>query len=264
VLFLVGPKRSGKGTIARMLEKLVGRKNVSNPTLGDLAGPFGLWSLVGRSLAIIGDARISQRSDTAQIVENLLSISGEDGKDVHRKNLPPLRNVRLNTRFVILSNELPNLRDASGALVSRLLLLQMRQSFYGKENKKLENKLSAELPGILTWAAHGWLKLHLRGSFIEPESSQELVREFERIASPVSAFVEDCLLVGAYTSRCCDVFDAWKEWCKENGREHPGTSAHLSRELRATIPMLDMIRPRTGEGRDRCFKGIAVRAAAFT
>ena len=54
---MVGPKRSGKGTIARVLRKLIGERNVAGPTLSSLGGPFGLQPLLGKSGAIISDAR---------------------------------------------------------------------------------------------------------------------------------------------------------------------------------------------------------------
>ncbi len=43
ILFLLGPKRSGKGTIARVLRELIGAANVAGPTLAGLATNFGLW-----------------------------------------------------------------------------------------------------------------------------------------------------------------------------------------------------------------------------
>jgi putative DNA primase/helicase len=42
ILMMVGPKRSGRGTIARVLKALAGANNVVNPTLSTLARPFGL------------------------------------------------------------------------------------------------------------------------------------------------------------------------------------------------------------------------------
>src|SRR5262249_3134060 len=56
ILLIVGPKRSGKGTVARVLTRLVGRKNVAGPTLSSLGTNFGLWPLLGKTLAIIHDA----------------------------------------------------------------------------------------------------------------------------------------------------------------------------------------------------------------
>jgi putative DNA primase/helicase len=42
---LVGPNRSGKGTIARVMTALLGRANVAGPTLSSLAQNFGLANL---------------------------------------------------------------------------------------------------------------------------------------------------------------------------------------------------------------------------
>jgi putative DNA primase/helicase len=50
ILLLVGPKRSGKGTIARVLTRLLGIDSVAAPTLASLARNFGLApSLASRS-----------------------------------------------------------------------------------------------------------------------------------------------------------------------------------------------------------------------
>lgn len=78
IALIVGPKRSGKGTIARVLTGMLGRENVCGPTLGGLATNFGMWPLLNKQLAIISDARLSGRTDQAVVVERLLSISGED------------------------------------------------------------------------------------------------------------------------------------------------------------------------------------------
>ena len=131
MLLIVGPKRAGKGTIARVLSGLVGKLNVVGPTLSNLASNFGLSALVNKPVAIIADARFSGRSaEQAVVVERLLSISGEDTLTVDRKNRDHIT-VKLPTRFTILTNELPKLTDASAALPSRLLTLQLNRSWYG-------------------------------------------------------------------------------------------------------------------------------------
>ena len=140
ILMIVGPKRSGKGTIARVLRGLVGIENTAGPTLASLGTNFGLWPLLDKTVAIISDARLSGRSDAAVIVERLLSISGEDGQTVDRKNLRPVT-TKLAVRFVIMTNELPKLNDPSGALVGRMVLLRQTKSWYGKEDPHLTDKL---------------------------------------------------------------------------------------------------------------------------
>ena len=59
---IVGPKRSGKGTLARVLSALVGQANVAGPTLSGLATQFGLSALINKPVAIIADARFSGRA----------------------------------------------------------------------------------------------------------------------------------------------------------------------------------------------------------
>src|SRR5262249_47887409 len=53
ILLLIGPPRSGKGTIARILSALLGLDNVTGPTLASLGSNFGLQDLIGKTLAII-------------------------------------------------------------------------------------------------------------------------------------------------------------------------------------------------------------------
>ena len=86
ILMMVGPKRSGRGTIARVLKALAGASSVVNPTLSTLARPFGLASFIGKPIAVFPDARLSSRPDNAAIVECLLSISGEDDQTIDRKH----------------------------------------------------------------------------------------------------------------------------------------------------------------------------------
>jgi putative DNA primase/helicase len=76
IVLLIGPTRSGKGTIARVLTALLGNGNVAGPTLASLGTNFGLSPLFGKPLAVVSDARLAS-SNTHQVVERLLSISGE-------------------------------------------------------------------------------------------------------------------------------------------------------------------------------------------
>jgi hypothetical protein len=80
ILMLIGPPRSGRGTIGRVIRSLVGLDNVTAPTLSGMATNFGLAPLIGKTVAVIHDARLSGRADAQVIVERLLSISGEDAQ----------------------------------------------------------------------------------------------------------------------------------------------------------------------------------------
>jgi putative DNA primase/helicase len=259
ILMMVGPKRSGRGTIARVLKALAGSSAVVNPTLGTLARPFGLAALIGKPIAVFPDARLSNRPDNAAIVECLLSISGEDDQTIDRKHLP-VWTGKLPTRFVLISNELPRLKDASGALVGRLIILRFTRSFYGQEDIGLFDRLRPELPGILRWAINGWERLSRRGRFLQPRSARELVATMDELTSPIAAFLRDrCVVVPSGTCSVASIYESWRTWCQEHGRNAIGDGHSFGRDLHAAIPGLTTIRPRTPSGRVRQYLGIRLR-----
>jgi putative DNA primase/helicase len=259
ILMMVGPKRSGRGTIARVLKAVAGASNVVNPTLSTLARPFGLSALIDKPVAIFPDARLSSRPDNAAIVECLLSISGEDDQTIDRKHLAAWTG-RLPTRFVLISNELPRLKDASGALASRLIILRFTRSFYDQEDTGLFDRLRRELPGILLWAVAGWERLRLRGRFIQPRSARDLVAAMDELASPILTFLQDrCVLAQHETVPVASLYEAWRSWCQEHGRDAVGDEQSFGRDLHAAIPGLSKSRHRHGSARIAHYNGIRLR-----
>jgi putative DNA primase/helicase len=62
ILLMVGPKRSGKGTAARIISAMLGRDSVAGPTMSSLGETFGIEPLITKTLAIVSDARIGART----------------------------------------------------------------------------------------------------------------------------------------------------------------------------------------------------------
>jgi len=255
MLMLVGPRRSGKGTIGRILHRLVGAGNVVGPTMSGLAGNFGLQPLIGKSLAIVSDARFTGEN-IGVVVERLLCISGEDRLTVDRKFLGSVT-MKLPTRFTFLTNELPRLKDASGALAGRFLILRLTHSFYGKEDVTLTAKLMAELPGILLWAIEGLKRLRPRGHFVQPESVLDAVRELEDLSSPVLAFVRDrCVVAPGRRIWVDNLYAAWNAWCEQDGRSSVTNKQTFGRDLAAAVPGITR---RRGSGDVPFYEGIDLK-----
>lgn len=257
MFLLVGPPRSGKGTIGRVLTALIGHHHVAGPTLAGLATNFGLQTLIGKPVAIVADARL--RSGQDAIVERLLSISGEDFLTVDRKYQEPWTG-KLPSRFVILTNELPRLSDTSGALASRFVVLTMTRSWYGHEDTGLTDDLLAELPGILGWALDGLERLRERGRFEPPASSEEAVRELEDLASPVGAFLRDeCQLGPAHSCPVPLLYLRWQQWSRQQGSEHVTTRQTFGRDLRAALPQVRVEQVGSRRDRERRYVGVGIR-----
>jgi putative DNA primase/helicase len=254
---LVGPPRSGKGTIARVITGLLGAHQVAAPTLASLATNFGLQPLIAKPLAIIADARLSTRADSKVIVERLLSISGEDSLTIDRKYKDPWTG-RLPTRLLILTNELPKLSDASGALASRFILFVLATSFIGRENPQLTAELLTEAPSIFNWALEGAERLITRGYFERPASSADAVRQMEDLSSPIAAFVRDRCVVNVKAEVPVEaLWTAWKAWCVETNTR-VNTKALLGRDLRAAVPRVKIARPRHEGDRVYRYQGIGL------
>lgn len=263
ILLLIGPTRAGKGVIARVLAALLGRGNVTGPTLASLGTNFGLQDLIGKPLATIADARLGG-ANTHQVVERLLSISGEDMLTIDRKYRDPWTG-KLPTRFVVISNELPRFGDASGAIARRFVVLTCKRSFLGQENPRLTEELLLEMPGILGWALDGLDRLQQQGRFSEPASSIDAITALVDSVSPTSAFVRDrCDVDAGHECPVDDLYAAWRLWCDDNGHDRPGTVQTFGRNLRAVVPALRSVRPRDGDDRERRYVGITIKTKTAT
>lgn len=259
IMLLIGPPRSGKGTITRVLQKLVGEGSYCSPTLSGLGTQFGSEPLIGKRLAVIADARLSTRVDPSAVAERLLSISGEDVQTIDRKHRSAWT-AKLSVRFMIMTNELPALLDSSGAFASRFRVLQMTRSFLGNEDRGLANRLMRELPGILNWSIEGLDRLRARGYLLQPKSAAEAVEQLETISSPIRAFVkEQCEMRPGTSVECGYLFNEWLAWNRANNLGQAGTRQLFGRNLLAAYPQIGKSQPRVREKRERHYEGISLR-----
>jgi len=192
---------------------------------------------MNKSVAIIGDANISGKaSDVTRAVERLKSISGEDSQQINRKNKTHIEVDKLGVRFVVIANEMQDLRDSSGALASRFNFLVTCESFLGREDYNLEKELLAELPGIFNWALEGYFRLKKRGHLLEHPASIENREDFEAMSSPMTSFVEECCDVGPGKEVPVDVI--WKahcEWSNQNGRGDGFAKQKFTHKLKSVV-----------------------------
>ena len=209
---MIGPRRSGKGTINRILVSLLGQHNTVAPELGELCDTFGLQPWLGKLLASFTDARAPERNRNA-VVSQLLRIVGGDTITVNRKNKESW-NGYLPTRIVIYSNEVLQLTENSNALTGRMIVLKMTKSFYSHEDTELAPKLEKELSGIFNWAMEGLRRRLVRGGhFIQPKSGASYLELMSELGNPIGSFVEDTLEFDPNGSVSKDdVFTCYSHW----------------------------------------------------
>jgi putative DNA primase/helicase len=258
-LMIVGPKRSGKGTIARLISNLIGARNISSPTLSSLSGGFGLAPLIGKQIAFISDARFGAGQDSSAAVEAILRVTGEDHLSIDRKYRTAWEG-RLKVRIIILTNELPSLTDSSGALASRFIILRMRNSFLGREDIALDTKLLKELPGILNWAIKGLNRLLARGYLLQPASGHQDIEAFTKIGSPIQNFIDECCEVEpAHHVTVNDLFNKWLQWCEGENISAAGTKQSFGKKLSAVAPSISITQKGSSYQRVRIYQGISLK-----
>jgi putative DNA primase/helicase len=185
-----------------------------------------------------------------------LSISGEDTLTINRKYRAQV-DTKMSTRMHLMSNEMPRLTDASGAIIGRFIVLILTRSWLGREDTELERRLCAELPGILNFALAGLTRLNKNeGRFTEVPSAKEVIVTMRDLASPVAAFVrERCELKPGAEIDTDEIYTEYKKWCDE--AEYPKSSKHIfGRDLRAACPNVRKSRPREGKTRAHVYSGI--------
>jgi putative DNA primase/helicase len=215
-LFLMkGPRRSGKGTMIRVMAGLIGGENVVSSKLNQVGTRFGQEQLIGTKAAFFPDERLDK--GTAPAVAWLLSISGEDDVSIERKNLRNWKG-RPETKIWISTNVTPGFDDASATIASRFVVFMLHQSFAANPDKGLTKKLLAELPGIFNYAVEGIRMLREDGEFIQSAEGEEVIERMSNIAAPIRIFARDRLVFAEGESVEMKLAHrTYKVWCEVSG-----------------------------------------------
>ena len=227
MLVLVGQPRSGKGIIQGVLNSVLGTENVVGMSISRLAAGFGATTMIGRRLVMFPDVVMpTDQKELGRITEALLSISGGDSITIPRKYKDDW-NGKLNVKLMMSSNSLPRTTGTSGGLATRLHVLTMPNSFVGREDRGLAERLHAERHLIMNWAIMG-LELLYKGGFTETASGAEAAQEMTDLAEPIQPFIRECLDIDTQRT---DVYITpaslhlgYKQWCDRTG--HQAQSQH--------------------------------------
>ena len=260
---IIGPRRSGKGTINKILVSLLGQHNTVAPQLEELCDTFGLQPWLGKLLASFTDARAPERNRSA-VVSQLLRIVGGDTVTVNRKNKEAWSGY-LPTRIVVYSNEVLQLTENSNALTGRMVVFKMTKSFYDNEDTELSIKLEKELAGIFNWAMEGLKRRLARGGhFIQPESGRQLLELMAELGNPIGSFVDEALEfdpIGMVPKD--DVFTCYKHWALKKSLP-PGTELAFKRRFLAATQehCIETGEDRSNGGRIQIYRGVKLNARA--
>jgi putative DNA primase/helicase len=229
---LVGPPRSGKGTLVRLLSYLIGKGKASAPiTVTDMTETFGKSKLVGKAHIAVHEARGRPRDQDA-LLSFILSAIGGDELPIHRKYKEDWIGS-LNALWQFVTNRPSAYRDASGASTSRFTGLNFGHSFAGDENPHIEAQLREDVWSVFESALLGLHRLIDQRHFTVPESWLPIAEELESGASPEILFLKNRCQPGDWISRIT-FKQEFERWCIDEDRKVQFSEANM-RAAAATL-----------------------------
>ena len=219
VLFQEPFGRAGKGTLERVIRRLV------PPSFVTAVSPF-VWdreyyvaSLAGARLNVVGEL-----PDELPIPAAVFkSVTGGDLLTGRHPTHRPI-SFKNEAAHLFMSNHLINTRDHSEAFFSRWLLVEFPNSRLRKglplDDTLADRIVAQELAGIAQWALDGALRLLRNGCFSKSAAHDRLMAQWRRSTSTLEEFIHERCQTGdkAYTSLRSKFYIEYTSWCNQNGR----------------------------------------------
>jgi len=227
-LILNGEGRNGKGTLCKLITCLFGTENVSSESLDQLLnGRFSPSQLNGKLVNIDADTS----KEISKKLGILKKLTENDQISAEEKFKSPFNFVN-HAKLIQVTNELPEIKEDTIAIFSRLIIIDFEKTFIKNANPNLIDELTTgeELFGLF----HILLKRLPRvlKSGISYSKSIETLEQYQLRMNPVNYFA-DCYLEKASESKVKKdiVYKKYKEFCYRN-KIHPKSETKFSQEIR--------------------------------
>lgn len=226
----VGNGRNGKSTFLKHLMNMMAPHYASGTPAATMLETDGnvmnaIAALKGMRLVVLNEFDEGKTMSAAQ-VKNLTG-----GEPVVARYLYHEQFVYTPTyKFWLTTNFKPRIKDTSLGIWRRLVIIPFDYTVPAdKIDPHLDEKLAAEYPGILAWAAIGYRQWREHG-----------LPQLDRLAKVASVYQSDSDMIGQFIEEChdeevteqfaetsvVDFIAAFREWANENGIRHiPGRNA---------------------------------------
>ncbi|MES1192608.1 MAG: phage/plasmid primase, P4 family [Steroidobacter sp.] len=219
---LHGTGANGKSTLLRVLTEL----------FGDFATSTRMetWAIQKRNaggpsedIARLHGARLVsavESEDEQRLAESLIKeLTGQDRVTARRLYEGSFEFVP-QFKLLLVCNHKPVMRGDDPAIWRRVRLLPFENVFPpAKQDKKLVDKLRAELSGILNWAIDGCLEWQRIG-LAEPKRILDATDKYKSDSDVLRAFLTDCCETGTakeYKVFSYPLYEKYKNWTEANG-----------------------------------------------
>ncbi|SFJ93808.1 hypothetical protein SAMN04488498_101407 [Mesorhizobium albiziae] len=190
LLFVIGPPDSGKGTLEQIVRVLIGAESIAALNMGDFADTHGLENIVGRRMALVTDARLSDKAEMSKLISACLNLTESNPYSINPKGKQKIALIP-EMDVMVYGNEALELLDRTGAIKARIVVLETHQSFTGREDGELFHRLMTEIQAIYVWAIEGAKRLKENGYrfWASPSRTEEVM--FDAFRSPLLEFLKE-------------------------------------------------------------------------
>lgn len=231
---LIGDKHNGKSTYIHMVESMLGKNNYSAADMGTLGNRFITITLCGK-LANIGDDISNGYIADASIFKKL--VTGEEVQ-AEEKGKPPI-NFTSYAMHIYSANDIPHMKDPTGAVLRRLLFIPLNGKFtkdapgYDPFIKyKLEQPEHMEY--FIQCALDGLVEVLRNKAFTVPAKSKQQKESYERENNPILAFIEEVGKESIINEATADVYKRYQVFCADNGFQ-PGSNLTFSKNINRAL-----------------------------
>jgi putative DNA primase/helicase len=248
-VFLIGPTRSGKSTLARIIEAVVGAANCSAEELHDLnSNRFRAAQLYGKAMNVASDIRSDHLADVAIFKK----ATGGDDISAERKFNHPFT-FRFRGLFLWTMNLVPTVAEAASApYLARVRPYRFARSFLRHENPDIEAAIVAtDLPGVLVRLVESLRRIDGRNGYLDNDATAAEMAWFVRQTDRLAMFLDQMTRPGDWCPRV-PLYRAYERWCVELKRGEPLTR----RQFYAEIEQRGYTR--AGRNGPRGFKGLTL------
>lgn len=229
---LTGEGSNGKSTFIAMMQHLLDERNIAALDLKELDQKFQNAALFGK-LANLGDDISDEFIVNASIFKKF--VTGERVQ-VQNKGEKPFE-FNNYAKFLFSANNIPRIKDKTGAVLRRLLIVPFNAEF-SKDDPDYDSNIKYKLQEqevmeyLIVLGIRALKNVIKNKGFTESPKVQQQLKEYEESNNPILGFFEECQMEDfpIENEQSDKVFRRYKEYCLANNF-NPMSKAEFSRQL---------------------------------